>query len=241
MARKRNRKVIVQPLHCTQSSLKKSCRQAVSRTLKPPSTIGFNVLLKHAPNEKGVDGRFLGGEVARIHGAMVVKGNWWDPKGCYVTAKRAISKGEVFLCTRVRFVLRSSDLGAANPWQLWVPHVTASAVCRQMVALGHKGWDIPNHRMFVGPCREGKQQCNDRGRYTEMTPPEDRSGEVIFRVNACDNDNGGHNVRFNVKLVRPREKEGIMLAVPQVCLTAERKIEEGEELLAQYDYRFSLE
>ena len=43
-------------------------------------------------------------------------------------------------------------------------------------------------------------------------------------------------------IARPREEaEGIRFAVPRVIITTTKKIKKGEELLAPYDFRFSLD
>lgn len=239
-----------QPLRSTTSCTKKSCRKPVSIKLKAPSTVTYDVSEKDAPTPRGPDGRYSGSEVAAIHGAMEVKGNWFDPKGCYVVATRDIHENEVFSCTRVRFELREKGLGGANPWQIRAPHATAEAVCTQMQLekkkLGKKArkWVLTGHDMWVGPARAGKQAGNNY-HYTEMTPPEDRSGELVYRINATSGQGhggGSQNCRIGIRIARPREEaEGIRFAIPQVIITTTKKIKKGEELLAPYDFRFSLD
>jgi len=231
----------IQPLQCTHAAASKSLRKPLPIKVKGKTTCSFTVSRWEAPNLKGKGGVYVGGESARVHGAMMVSGDRDDPKGCFVLARRAVHKGEVFSHTRVRFALRRKEFGASNPWEIQASPATAKAVCRQMALEGYQGWDLKDHNLFVGPARDGKTPGGRGKIYTEMTPPDDRTAEVLYRINSVQHTctEGAGNVRLRVRLVRPLKDEGDNFAVPQVEVTVIKGIKQGEELLAQYDYRFS--
>jgi len=233
----------IQPLLCTKASTSKSLRKPLSGKIKGKTKCSYTIKPKEAPTPKGKGGAFAGGESARVHGAMEVHGDRDDPKGCFVLARRAIHKGECFSTTRVRFALRRKELGASNPWEIQVSPATAKAVCKQMVLEGHQEWDLKDHVMFVGPARAGKKPGGRGKKYTEMTPPDDRTAELLYRINSVNDscEDGAGNIRVRTKVVRPLESKGKMFAVPQVEMEVIKGIKVGEELLAQYNYHFSLD
>jgi len=211
--------------------LPKSSRKAMKME-RPPSIKAYSVTEEDAPGPHDpVTGCWAPSESSTMCAFVEVRGRQTDPTGRRAFAKQNIKKNTLFSCTRVRMYLRHDEDGAPNPWAICVSHhKTCKAVCTSL------GWEVPTRAngkaLWVGPCRAGKKQGNGV-LYSEMTPPDDRTAERLFRINSSKGG-GRTNVRLCINAFRPKEDGGIVVA--QACVMAVEGIKKGQELLAKYDF-----
>ena len=232
LSRKRPRKN--PPTKSTSHNGGRKSRKRVKRPDVPPSLALFAVTREEWPDRRGHRGRFAPSETAIINAAMYVAGKQTDDGGCFVLANRDISKGEEFTCTRVLLFLRRKCDGPPNEWAVQASHQTSLAVCRSL------GWSLgkgphggPTNVVWTGPSRDGKVQSNGY-LYTHETPPDDRTAEVLFRLNSSKCD-GVTNAILSVNTVR-KDNNMENMAIAQLKVTATKTIKMGCEIRANYDF-----
>ena len=206
----------------------KSSRRAVKvKEIPPPSISTYTVTREDAPDARGVNNEYVPGESWKVTHAIEVRGRQDDHGGRSAWALRDIKKGERFPCSRVKIYLRHRGDVAPNTWAVQVPTMTAKAVAKSL------GWEVKDRWMWVGPARAGKARGNGYF-YKDSTPPDDRTAEVVFRINSSKGRVKDTNVKLFIKAVYQRGREA--KCVPQFGFEAFKGISAGQEVLAYYNF-----
>lgn len=231
-----------QPVLPSNPNESKVSQTKINYSERPRSLATMNITRKECPDTRSSNGQIVPDVTARVRGALKCRGTRGVGKGRALFAARALKRGEIFTCKRVRIYLRRTIDEEPNMWAVCAHGTQKTMVCRSICKTLPKNgegtpWKDygPGTELWAGPPRADKGQGHGY-KASENTPPDERSAEMIFCMNSSKKLKKETNAELYIKTNWPMG-QGKGICVPTFNIKILCDVEEGQEIKAYYNFR----